>query len=281
MSVEGKVVLVSGASEGIGLAIARQLADGGASVVMTARRPGPLAAAVRGIGPLALAVAGDICMPGAADEAVATALVHHGRLDGVVCNAGIFIGGPLLAQPMDEVEQILAVNLRGTIGLMAAAAPALANTAASAAVVVSSALGRHPTPGTGIYGATKAALNHLVATWAAELAPHGVRVNAVSAGPTDTPGFRAGTRKVPRLEDIMVGSSLIKRLAQPEEVARPVVTLLDSELSGFVTGAIWEVDGGAHRDHGAGPGPRPGSASGPAPSAVPAPPPGNQAAHSR
>jgi NAD(P)-dependent dehydrogenase (short-subunit alcohol dehydrogenase family) len=249
MSVEGKVVLVSGASEGIGFAIARQLADGGARVVLTARRPAQLTAAARALGRAALAVTGDISAPGAAQEAVGAALAHHGRLDGVVCNAGVFIGGPLLAQPMDEVERMLAINLRGTIGLMAAAAPALVKTPGAAAVVVSSALGRHPTPGTGIYGATKAALNHLVATWAAELAPQGVRVNAVSAGPTDTPGFRAGTRKVPRLEETMVGSSLVKRLGQPDEVARPVVTLLDNEMSGYVTGAVWDIDGGAHRDH--------------------------------
>jgi NAD(P)-dependent dehydrogenase (short-subunit alcohol dehydrogenase family) len=123
---------------------------------------------------------------------------------------------------------------------------------------VSSALGRHPAPGTGIYGATKAALNHLVPTWAAELAPLGVRVNGVSAGPTDTPGFRAGGRKVPRLAEIMLETSLIKRLGQPEEVARPVITLLDNEVSGYVTGAIWDIDGGAHRD-GAAPGSRLGS----------------------
>lgn len=248
MALTGKVALVTGASEGIGYAVAEALVQAGAHVVITARREGPLRAAAEKLGPSASWVTGDMADQGTARRAIDHAASRHGGLDLVVANAGILIPGALIAQPMAEVDRVLAVNLRGTIALMAAAAPALAARTESAVVIITSSIARMALAGMGAYGATKAALHYLVPTWAIELGPLGTRVNAVCAGITDTPGLRAGAAALPGLREAMISANVIKRVATPQEVAAPVLTLLDSSASGFVTGSVWDIDGGYMRD---------------------------------
>ncbi|MDF2269754.1 SDR family NAD(P)-dependent oxidoreductase [Streptomyces coacervatus] len=250
MAIAGKSALVTGASEGIGHSIARALVAAGANVVITARREGPLKEAADRLGPAASWVAGDMADETTVQTAVDHAVDRHGGLDLVVCNAGILIPGTLTAQPLAEVDQVIGVNLRGTIALMRAAAPALAGRTGACAVVVSSSIGRQPTASMGVYGATKAALHYLVPTWAIELAADGIRVNAVCAGITDTPGLRGGAARIPGLEQAVIGTNLIKRLATADEIAHPVLTLLDQDVSGYVTGSIWDIDGGFRRDGG-------------------------------
>lgn len=245
---EGRTAVVTGASEGIGFSIAEQLVAAGANVVLTARREKALAEAAERLGPAASYVAADMAEAVSAQRAVEHAVAVHGGLDLVVCNAGILIPGVVIAQSMQEVDRVLGVNLRGTIALMNAAAPYLAKGTDPAAVVISSSIGRRPAAGLGIYGATKAALHYLVPTWATELAPLGIRVNCVCAGITDTPGLRAAAEHMPGLEAAMIGTNLIKRIATAEEIARPVLTLLDSSVSSYVTGSIWDIDGGYLRD---------------------------------
>ncbi|MGW4249886.1 SDR family NAD(P)-dependent oxidoreductase, partial [Nocardia sp. NPDC004722] len=234
MRFEGKTALITGSSEGIGFAIAAALVAEGAKVILTARREAALTAAVGRLGAGASWSSGDISAPEAARRAVDHALQIGDSLDLVVCNAGILIPGVVFAQPMEEVDRVIDVNLRGTIATVAAAAPALAKQPSSAIVVISSSIGRKPAPGTGIYGATKAALHYLVPTWASELGPMGIRVNAVCAGITETPGFRAGAEAIPGLEQAVLATNVVKRIATAEEVAGPVLTLLDSAASGFV-----------------------------------------------
>jgi NAD(P)-dependent dehydrogenase (short-subunit alcohol dehydrogenase family) len=252
MGLHGKVALVTGASEGIGFAVAEALVAEGARVVITARREGPLRTAAGRLGASASWVSGDMAETDTARRAVDHAVDRLGGLDLVVANAGILIPGALVQQPMAEVDRVLMVNLRGTIALMSVVAPAMAGRPGAAAVVITSSIGRLAAAGMGIYGATKAALNYLVPTWAIELAPLGIRVNAVCAGITDTPGLRAGAAAIPGLRDAMVGANLIKRIAAADEIARPVITLLDTGVSGYVTGSIWDVDGGYLRDRGSG-----------------------------
>ena len=254
MALAGKVALVSGASEGIGHATAAALVRAGARVVLTARREEPLRRAAAQWGGAASWVSGDAAEPDTARRAVDHAIDHHGGLD----LAGILIPGLLTGQSVAELDRVFAVNVRGTTALMAAAAPVLAGRPGAAAVVVTSSLARSATAGMGAYGASKAALHYLVPTWAIELAPVGIRVNAVCAGITDTPGLRAGAAAVPGMRESMTNANLIKRVADPAEVATPICTLLDDDVSGFVTGSIWDVDGGFQRDR---------SGSAPAPNA--------------
>ncbi|MFD6450279.1 SDR family NAD(P)-dependent oxidoreductase [Nocardia sp. NPDC055165] len=242
MRFEGKTALITGSSEGIGYAIAAALVAEGAKVVLTGRREKELAEAADTLG--AAWISGDIADPDTAHHAVDHAVEQFGGLDLLVCNAGILIPGAIFAQPMAEVNRIIDVNLRGTIATVAAAVPALAKQTGSSIAVISSAIGRKPGPGTGIYGATKAALQYLVPTWASELGPRGIRVNGVCAGITETPGFRAGAEAIAGLEEGVVATNVIKRIATADEVAAPVLTLLDSAGAGFVTGSIWDIDGG-------------------------------------
>lgn len=247
MRFEGKSAIVTGASEGIGFAVAKALVADGANVVLTARRESGLVDAVRRLGPQASYVAGDMSEEDTSERAVAQAVARGGGLDLLVCNAGIMVPGLLAHQPMADVDRVIAVNLRGTIACVRAACTALAKRDGAAITVMSSSVGRLPTAGMGVYGATKAALHYLVPTWASELAPLGIRVNALCVGITDTPGLRAGAEAVPGLTEMVIATSLVKRTATADEVARPVLNLLDEHDSGFVTGSVWDFDGGHGR----------------------------------
>jgi NAD(P)-dependent dehydrogenase (short-subunit alcohol dehydrogenase family) len=248
MLLAGKTAVVTGASEGIGFAIASALSDAGVNTVLTGRREHMLARAIEKLGGSSSYVAGDIAERGTAEHTMRRAVDRHGRVDLLVCNAGVLLPGTVAEQPVDEVDRIIGVNLAGTIMTVRAAAPVLAAGRDPAVVVITSSIGRKPAPGLGIYGATKAALHYLVPTWAAELAHLGIRVNAVCAGITMTPGVRMAAERVAGLEDMAVGSNLIKRMATAEEVARPVLTLLDGSVSGYVTGSVWDIDGGDRLD---------------------------------
>lgn len=247
MRFDGKNAIVTGGSEGIGLAVAAGLAAGGARVTIVARREDVLKEAVAKLGDDASYVVGDVADEETAKRAVASVVDAHGQLDLLVSNVGVLIPGGVDAQPMEQVDLMLATNLRGPISFVKHAVPAMP--AGGAITVVSSATGKLPMAGQGIYGATKAALNYLVPTWALELAPKEIRINGVCPGGTYTPQLRAALSMLPELEQITIQTNLIKRIAEPAEIAHPVLTLLDNEVSGYVTGSIWDVDGGYQRDH--------------------------------
>lgn len=246
MRFEGKTALVTGASEGIGFAIAEGLAAGGARVVLMARREDVLARAVDQLGHRTSYVVGDVADDQALQRAVGHAAEFDGGIDLLVSNAGTLIPGAIDQQPMDQVDAMLAVNLRGTIALVHGAVPVLRDGAAT--LLVSSCVSRQTIARLGIYSATKVALNHLVPIWATELAPRGIRVNAICPGGTDTPALRGAEQFIPGLAENTVDCSLVKRIAGPEEIAQPALTLLDNAVGGFVTGSVWDVDGGYLRD---------------------------------
>ncbi len=248
MRFEGRTAIVTGASEGIGFAVAKALVAEGASVVLTARREQALADAVAQLGPRASYVVGDMACADTSERAVAAAVERNGGLDLLVCNAGIMVPGGIADQPLAEIDRVIDVNLRGTIACVRTANAALAKQGDTAVVVISSSIGRQPAAGMGVYGATKAALHYLVPTWAIELAPLGIRVNALCVGITDTPGLRAGAEAMPGMTEMVIATNLIKRIATADEVAQPVLTLLDRRDSGYVTGSIWDFDGGYRRD---------------------------------
>jgi NAD(P)-dependent dehydrogenase (short-subunit alcohol dehydrogenase family) len=236
---DGKTALVTGASRGIGLAIARRLVDDGARVVITARGQDALDEAVAALGGPSKAIG----IAGKADSAdhrveVFTRIASDlGRLDFLVNNAGINPAyGKTLEVGDDAIRKILEVNL---IGSLAWSREAVAAGLTTAIVNISSISGVTAAPGIGIYGVSKAALINLTMQLAVELAPS-IRVNAVAPAVIKTDFAKALYEG--REEKVAAGYPL-KRLGVPTDVAGPVAFLL-SEDAAWVTGQTNNIDGG-------------------------------------
>jgi NAD(P)-dependent dehydrogenase (short-subunit alcohol dehydrogenase family) len=244
MRFEGKSVIVTGGSEGIGFGIAAALVGEGARVVLVARREDKLAQAAGELGDAASYVVGDAGLSAVAEAAVKAALERHGGLDLLVNNAGLLLPGVVATQSMEEVDRMFGVNLRSAIVFVRAAMGAMRGRSGAAILNISSASGHIPSAGTGVYGAFKAGLDHLTKVWAIELAPLGIRVNGLSPGPVDTPALAQVTSIIPDLPAKSAQSTLLKRIARVEEIVRPALCMLDERDGAYVNGTIWHVDGG-------------------------------------
>ncbi|MGW1373907.1 SDR family NAD(P)-dependent oxidoreductase [Streptomyces sp. NPDC002446] len=245
MTLAGKSVVVTGAATGIGRGITECLLKSGALVTIVGRREEPLRDLADRYGDTVAVVARDVCAPGAAEQIVAAATDGFGRLDAVVNNAGLARFGPLDAIDPAEFDAMFAVNVRAPAELIRCALPQLRANRGSA-VNISSVGGVVSMPGRAFYGATKAALNSLTRSLARELAPD-VRVNAVLPGPVDTPMWNETGLDGADTEQLRVGllsSTPMGRFGEGSEIGQWVCMLLDSESSGWVTGALIPVDGG-------------------------------------
>lgn len=237
----GRAALVTGASRGIGLAVAAALAAAGAAVMLSARKPGPLEEAAAGIpGTVATfpANAGD---PDAAEACVAAAVERFGRLDILVNNAATNpYFGPLIDIDLPRWDKTVAVNLRGPLVWTQAAWRAWMRDHGGTVLNVASIGGLRPGGGIGAYDVTKAALIHQTRVLAEELGP-GVRVNAVAPGLVRTDFARV---LVETHGDAVAERLPLRRLGLPGDVAGAAVWLV-SDLAGWVTGHTLVVDGGA------------------------------------
>lgn len=183
-ALNDKVVIVAGGSSGIGRAAALSFADHGANVVITGRRAVPLEGMATHH-PNIVSLVADAATPGDTVRTIAKAVDTWGRLDVLVNNAGVGAILPLADATADRIKNIFAVNVLGP-SLLASAALRYLTANRGAIINVSSTFGRKPAAGLSHYASSKAALEHLTRCWALELAPHGVRVNAVAAGPTES-----------------------------------------------------------------------------------------------
>lgn len=241
----GKVILVTGATSGIGEVIARRLVAEGASVLATGRsveRGNRLCAEV---GPNLYFHPADISDVSAAEELTSAAIAHFGRLDVLVNNAAVDHVGELMLTPDKEIRETFEVNTFAAIRLLQAAARAM-QTQGGAIINITSRLASIGVPTMGIYSASKGAMLALTKAAAVELAPHNIRVNAIAPGMTKTPLYEEwlSSHKDPSATDAGVVSQIpLRRLAAPADVAAAVAYLASDEAS-YITGASLPVDGG-------------------------------------
>jgi NAD(P)-dependent dehydrogenase (short-subunit alcohol dehydrogenase family) len=241
---EGKVVLVTGANSGIGETTAAAFHEAGAKVFGIARRQETLEAA-RSRHPQIHWVLADVSKASEAKAAVDSVVREAGQLDVLVNNAAVASFAPLEDSSEAMIRTQFEINVFGLTYVTQAALTALKQSRGTI-INIGSAAGHKPVPGGAHYGATKAAVESLSKSWALELAPHGVRVNVVAPGPTDTPVF--DKLPIPRemvqtVKDSFVKGVPLARMASTQEVARWIVLLAEPSVT-WVTGAVFAIDGG-------------------------------------
>ncbi len=235
-SLQGQKALVTGATSGIGRAIALQLARDGAEVVIHGRnaaRGNETVEAITAAGGQARFVAADLSNP--------TDLQHLveevGDIDILVNNAGFSWFGATEELNIDTFDALFASNVRAAYFLVAAFAPAMVVRGKGSIINLSSMAGQIGLAGGAAYGATKAALSSMTRSWAAEFSPSGVRVNAIAPGPVYTGGA------APERIEALGSTTPLNRVANVEEIAE-VVGFLVSPRASYITGAIIAADGG-------------------------------------
>jgi NAD(P)-dependent dehydrogenase (short-subunit alcohol dehydrogenase family) len=237
-TLEGSTGLVTGATAGIGRAIAQQLAAAGAEVVVHGRSAERGAETVRSIedaGGKARFVAADLSRP---DEARWMA-DEAGHVDILVNNAGVYRFGATVDTDDAFFDEHVNLNLRAPYILVQTLVPGMVERGHGAVVNISTVAASTPARQAGIYGATKAGIELLTRVWADEFGRSGVRVNTVAAGPTETPGT-AVTRG---LTDGLATTTALGRVADPDEIAHAVTFLASSDAS-YINGAILNATGG-------------------------------------
>ncbi|HEX3802339.1 MAG TPA: SDR family oxidoreductase [Solirubrobacteraceae bacterium] len=236
-SLDGQRALVTGATSGIGRAVALQLARDGAEVVVHGRdaaRGAEVVAEIRAAGGQARFVAADLGNPADIERLAADA----GDVDILVNNAGISWFGPTAQLEVAKFDRMFASNVRAPFFLVAAFAPGMAARGSGSIISLSSMAGGVGLVGGAAYGATKASLEAMTRAWAAEYSDHGVRVNAIAPGPVYTP-TPSGSEFITALGE----TTPMRRASQPEEIAE-VIAFLASPRASYITGTTVAVDGG-------------------------------------
>jgi 3-oxoacyl-[acyl-carrier protein] reductase len=246
MELAGQTALVTGAGRGIGAAIARQLAMAGCDLALVdidaAGGMEPLAQELRASGRRAIALASDVSSMVAAEESVAAVLREFGRLDILVCNAGITRDAMIWKMTERAWDEVMAVNLKGCFTCCHAVAPVLRGQRRGRIVTIASINGLRGKVGQANYAASKAGVMALTKSLARELGPSGVTVNCVA------PGFIRSTMTARLPAEIIstaIAETALGRLGEPEDVAR-VVAFLCSEGARHITGEVIKVDGGQY-----------------------------------
>ncbi|MGC1871233.1 MAG: SDR family oxidoreductase [Acidobacteriaceae bacterium] len=250
--LQGKTALVTGASRGIGRAIALALAEAGAHVLVhygrSAQEAESLVAAIQAKGGRANTVSADLASPdGATLLAKQVRSIVGDRLDVLVLNAGISKAARIADYTTEDLDSLFATNVRGPFFLVQQLLPVLGE---GSNITVISSVGAHAVVGKAglenpsilAYASTKGALETLVKNWAAILGPRGIRVNAVAPGVIDTE--MSNFTKTEAGREIALGMQALKRIGKPEDVA-DVVAFLSSDGARWITGASIPVDGGS------------------------------------
>ena len=241
--LQGKVSIITGAGQGIGLATALKFAQEGAVVVACDVRQAAVDAALeacRTTGATALGLVVDVTQRDMVDAMVARVLQAHGRVDVLVNNAGITQDARLQKMTLEQFDRVIDVNLRGVFHCAQAVSDAMVAQGSGVILNASSVVGIYGNFGQTNYAATKFGVIGFTKTWSRELGPKGIRVNAVAPGFVQTPILSTMPDKVIAG---MVDRVPLKRLGQPEDIAN-VYAFLASDEAAYINGAVIEVSGG-------------------------------------
>ena len=244
--LHGRVMVITGAAQGIGEACARRLIRDGAAVALwdLADAAGErLAAELNGGGGQALYCHCNVANRLQVEAALAATLARFGKVDGLVNNAGIFKAAPFLEITESDWDAVLDVNLKGSFLVGQAVAREMVRAGRGAVVNMSSVNGTLAIPTIASYNASKGAINQLTRVMALSLAEHNIRVNAVAPGTIATELARAAVLTCDEAKARILSRTPMKRLGEPGEIA-DVVAFLLSDASSYVTGEIVVVDGG-------------------------------------
>lgn len=244
MNLEGKVALVTGASRGIGRAIAMRLATQGATVVAGARgtNAGAVAGEITAAGGRATAQAIDITDTASVEAAVAAVLAAHGRIDILVNNAGITKDQLVLRMKRDDWDAVLATNLTGAYTCVQAVLKTMVKQRSGRIINITSVVGQAGNAGQANYAASKAGLIGFTKALALEIASRGVTVNAVAPGLIDTDMTKAISEGA---HEEWAARIPLKRLGSPDDIAAAVAFLASDEAS-YITGQVLAVNGGMY-----------------------------------
>lgn len=245
-SLEGKVALVTGGGSGIGCGVAMRLAELGADVALSdlnVAQAERVVKIVEDAGARGLAIQGDVSNEADAKGMVDKTVADLGRIDILVNNAGIYPTNPIAEMPVEEWDQVFAVNVRGAMLCTREAARAMRTSGKGGSIVnISSIESMHPTfVGLGHYAASKGAINMLTKSAALEFAPDRITINAVCPGGIETEGTQDAFGD--GLKDQLEERIPLGRVGRPEEIGG-VVAFLSSEAGSYITGATLVVDGG-------------------------------------
>lgn len=236
---QGRVAVVTGAASGIGRATVERLVAEGACVVAVDRAQSLSWAESNA----RIAICpGDVTDEACNANAVQSATERFGRLDTLVCNAGIAMSGDLLSMPMSQFDRVMDVNVRAVVLGVRAAVPAMKAAGGGSIVVTASTSGTGGDPGMWPYNTSKAAVINLVRALALDLGIANIRVNAVCPGPTET-GMTQGIQSVPAVYESLRSRIALQRWGQSHEIAA-AISFLASADAGFITGVSLPVDGG-------------------------------------
>jgi NAD(P)-dependent dehydrogenase (short-subunit alcohol dehydrogenase family) len=242
--LSNQIAVITGGNSGIGLATAERFIAEGAKVVLFGRNAKTLSEAVARLGAAATGVAGDVTSAADIDRLFTTVAERHGRIDVLFVNAGVAEFVPFEAADEAHFDRQFDINVKGAFRTLKGALPLLVE---GASIVLNTSVVSHVGfPNASVYSATKAALRSFARTLSTDLAPRGIRVNAVAPGPIETPIFgRMGipADQVDATKAGIVAGVPVKRMGTPQEVAA-AVTFLAAKESAYVVGVELDVAGG-------------------------------------
>ena len=242
-AVEGKVALITGAASGIGLATAQLFAHEGAQVAMFDRNADLVHETARDIGPSALPISGDVTSEEDVERMLAACVSQFGRLDIGFNNAGIAGAAPIHDHELGHFQHVIDVCLTGVfLCLKHQSKQLIAQGAGGSLINTASINATQASKGLAAYCSAKAGVAMLTRVSALELGEHGIRVNAIGPGHTQTP-MTVRARDVEGFDEAMIGATPLGRLGEPEDIAQ-MALYLGSDASPWVSGQLFYVDGG-------------------------------------